>query len=258
MAKGCYSIIAYPESCNIFNLVAHIHLLGGQTEYILHDRCLHPDGTPKKAHYHLLCGWEKRFPDWGDFKPIVEGHGAVALSLKQCLVEDIHKIEDYLTHKNNPEKFQYSPWYLVKSDGWDSGAYETSESKRERLRQAKKADKTEQVFNVISLIEELGISEMAELTKVIATQYHQYRDILIEKHSYFDSYLRSKRNWVALKQTLIQENIRLGKQVEDLEKEVKRLRRDAWDLHLANTELREMLVDTSIWYGDNPPYIYDF
>lgn len=210
MSKGVYSIIAYPESCDIKALCDICVGMGAEYEYILHDR------DAKKEHYHFLCGWQSHFPEWATFKRAVTSVGGVAISLRDCLVADVSKIEEYLVHKNDPHKFQYSPWYIVSSEGWDASAYETANAKRERERELKKADKVELTFQVISLIEKFDILEISDLTLRIATEFHQYREILIEKHSYFDSYIRSKRNWAEKRLSLILEIEELSKQVESL------------------------------------------
>lgn len=257
MSKGVYSIIAYPESCDIGNLTNLLSGMGAEYKYILHDRDFLEDGSHKKDHYHILCGWQNHFPDWAVFKKAVQSVGAVALSLQKCLVRDLFKVEEYLIHANDPHKFQYSPWYVISSDGWDISAYESANAKREREREAKKADKTDQTFQVISLIEEFEFTEMAELTLKIATEYRQYRDILIEKHSYFDSYLRSKRNWFERRQKLILRIEELEKQVQKLEEVNKKLTSENVSVSALNAEYRRKLIELSNQF-DTGVYDFDF
>lgn len=252
MAKGAYSIIAYPESCNLNQLVSLVVGMGAEYEYILHDRDNQEDGTHKKDHVHFLCGWENHFPKWGEFKRAVQSVGAVAISVEKCVVKDITKIEEYLIHSNDPHKFQYSPWYIVKSEGWDSSLYETAHDKRERDREAKKADKNELTFQVIALIEENDIMEMADLTITVATQFRQYRDILIEKHSFFDSFLRSKRNYFEKRQALLLRIGELEKQVETLQELNKKLQRENLDIGGDNTLLRKKIIELASTYDIVP------
>jgi len=68
----------------------------------LHNRDVNPDGTPKKAHYHVIVSW-------GNTTTYRAAKGLCALlncpqpqMLKSC-----NGMYRYLTHRDNPEKFQY-------------------------------------------------------------------------------------------------------------------------------------------------------
>lgn len=69
-----------------------------------HDKDVNPDGTPKKPHYHIiLC-----FPNtttYNNVKSITDIlNQPIPISL-----DAVNGYYRYLTHKDNPEKYQYSP-----------------------------------------------------------------------------------------------------------------------------------------------------
>lgn len=81
----------------------------------LHDADENPDGTPKKAHYHVLL----MFDAVQDFKrqvePIFEEIGGVGREN----VKSARGYARYLCHLDNPEKFQYAPEDVKALNGAD-------------------------------------------------------------------------------------------------------------------------------------------
>lgn len=69
-----------------------------------HDKDVNPDGTPKKPHYHIiLC-----FPNTTTYNNVK----SITDSLNQPIpisLDAVNGYYRYLTHKDNPEKYQYSP-----------------------------------------------------------------------------------------------------------------------------------------------------
>lgn len=68
----------------------------------LHDKDVNPDGTPKKEHYHVIVSW-------GNSTTYRSARGLcdtlkcpIPQMLKNC-----NGMYRYLTHKDNPEKYQY-------------------------------------------------------------------------------------------------------------------------------------------------------
>lgn len=68
----------------------------------LHNKDVNPDGTPKKAHYHVIVSW-------GNTTTYRAARGlCVLLNCPQPqLLKSCNGMYRYLTHKDNPEKFQY-------------------------------------------------------------------------------------------------------------------------------------------------------
>lgn len=69
-----------------------------------HDKDVNPDGTLKKPHYHIiLC-----FPNTTTYNNVK----SITDSLNQPIpisLDAVNGYYRYLTHKDNPEKYQYSP-----------------------------------------------------------------------------------------------------------------------------------------------------
>ena len=87
-------------------------------EYIYHDKDLKDDGTPKEPHFHvnLILYSARKLVDvrrW--FVGGIDLNGLPANTLGQICM-DIGASHDYLTHKENPDKFQYNSEDIVSSD----------------------------------------------------------------------------------------------------------------------------------------------
>lgn len=70
--------------------------------FILHDKCVKSDGTPKNPHYHIYL----HFNNARQFKYVAQWFG-----VSESFVSKIHgrfaDAVEYATHKNAPEKHQY-------------------------------------------------------------------------------------------------------------------------------------------------------
>ena len=69
----------------------------------LHDKDINPDGTPKKAHYHVILCYAGP-TTYNCVKTLTE-------SLNQPVPQPIEQVKGYyryFSHKDNPEKYQYS------------------------------------------------------------------------------------------------------------------------------------------------------
>lgn len=69
----------------------------------LHDKDLDPDGNPKKAHHHIILAYSGP-TTYNAVRSLTE-------SLKQPIPQALEQVRGYyryLTHKDNPEKAQYS------------------------------------------------------------------------------------------------------------------------------------------------------
>lgn len=69
----------------------------------LHDQDVNPGGEKKKPHYHILFTYEGK-KSREQIKEITDSIGAVG----QEAVNSLRGYARYLTHKDNPEKYQYN------------------------------------------------------------------------------------------------------------------------------------------------------
>ena len=87
-------------------------------EYIYHNKDLKEDGTPKESHFHvnLILYSARKLADvrrW--FSGGNDINGLPANTLGQICM-DIGASHDYLTHKENPDKFQYNSEDIVSNN----------------------------------------------------------------------------------------------------------------------------------------------
>jgi len=82
--------------------------------YILHDRDVLEGGKPKPNHYHLCVTFSCPMTAI-DFTDISKNF------IQNVFVENVRSqkaFENYLIHKNNPTKFQYSPTDVLSNYKW--------------------------------------------------------------------------------------------------------------------------------------------
>lgn len=126
-----WTIIAYPTEADLFRLKMDNHIT--TYAYIIHDKDVLPDGNPKEKHAHILLslsdaktftqvlGWLKR-------EVICSGGNIFAQPLKSR-----EKAERYLTHADNPEKYQYPKDAIVTNNSlyWEEPGDTNQESPEE-------------------------------------------------------------------------------------------------------------------------------
>lgn len=110
-----WAALVYPESAaeGWRETLEELHITGFISP--LHDKDVNPDGTPKKAHYHVLLMWEgvksaeQAKEVWDAIKAVPEPRP----------VNSARGYARYLCHLDNPEKHQYSPADVVALGGAD-------------------------------------------------------------------------------------------------------------------------------------------
>ena len=104
------TFIYYPESA-VDNWISVLGELGKPYAFILHDKDCKPSGELKKPHWHVVVFGTvaKKQIDW------------LQSALHIAYYEDVRsrrKIFEYLTHSNNPDKYQYPTEDIVLSEGF--------------------------------------------------------------------------------------------------------------------------------------------
>lgn len=101
--KRNWAFIVYPESAPA-DWVEQLQLTGLQCEISpLHDKDLNPDGTPKKPHYHVIVCYSGP----ASFNVVKSLTDRLNQPVPQAL-EQVKGYHRYLTHMDNPEKYQYN------------------------------------------------------------------------------------------------------------------------------------------------------
>lgn len=150
--KRNWAFVAYPESLPK-NWLEQLQKTGLQCAISpLHDRDENPDHTPKKPHYHVILCYS----------------GPTAYSVVKKLTEHLHQpvpqpLEQirgyyrYLTHEDNPEKYQYSKSDIQTINGFDIREFvELTKSEVMRL-----------VRQIIQFIRDNCITEYSDLLNIL-------------------------------------------------------------------------------------------
>lgn len=146
----------------------------------LHDKDKNPTGEVKKAHYHIILCYNA--PTTGNnVKALVD-------DLNQPIplpIDSVRGLYRYLTHKDNPEKYQYDEREIQVLNGFNIRDYADLSS----------ADKSAIKLELTKFIKESNIMEYSDfMDKVIELDKPDYFFIASTNTTYFNAYLISKRN----------------------------------------------------------------
>ncbi len=146
----------------------------------IHDKDINPDGSPKKAHYHVILAYS----------------GPTSFNVVKALtdkfnspipkpLEQIRGYYRYLSHKDNPEKYQYDEKEIKTINGFNISDF--VELTRSEIMQIKKS--------LQALIRQYDICEYADLMDMLqdsdmGTEY----EVASNNTYFFDKYIASRRN----------------------------------------------------------------
>lgn len=145
--------------------------------YILHDKDVNEDGTPKHAHYHLFL----QFSQQVDFSVVAKAFKQKENRIQKIAANSFKGAIHYLVHFKEPDKHQYNP-DEVKAN-FDYKKYiedlKNQVSKTKRLSQIREGIETGKIrrFNLYDFI---SMEEYAKYYNSIE-RYFKYRDIILSK-----------------------------------------------------------------------------
>lgn len=194
--KRNWTFVLYPESAPA-DWLERLQKTGLQCEISpLHDKDKDPEGTPKKAHYHIIVCYS------GPTSYTVVK--ALTDSLRQPIpqaLEQVKGMHRYFTHQDNPEKYQYDPKEIRTLNGFNILDY--SEPTRSEVLEYKKElfalIRNHKIVEYSALIDFLMDNEMSDLLDCAASN-----TVL------FTNYIRSRRY-----SAMESENEQLRKELED-------------------------------------------
>jgi len=147
----------------------------------LHEHDLNPDQTPKKAHYHVILCYngpttygnvQKTITD-----PLNQPHPQFLNSVKGAY--------RYLTHQDNPDKYQYDPYQITCFNGFNTTDYcDMSITDEDRLYSA-----------IEDFIDEFSITEFLTCVRLLKA-HGQFESLsFLRRHAtYFSVYIKSARH----------------------------------------------------------------
>lgn len=180
MKKRYWAFVLYPESApeNWREILQQTGLSICVSP--LHDKDVNPTGEKKKAHYHIiLC-----YSGPTTFKCVK----AITDSLNQPIpiaLEQVRGYFRYLTHKDNPEKYQYNDKEITTINDFDIDNYnDLSVSQIKTI-----------MIDIQKIIRDNDIFEYCDLLDfLLDNDLLSYLDVAQNKTILFNTYITSLRN----------------------------------------------------------------
>lgn len=192
--KRNWAFVLYPESApaDWFDRLKQSGLMGAISP--LHDKDVNADGEPKKAHYHVILVYGNT-TTYNNVKSLTD-------SLNQPIPQALEQIRGYyryLTHKDNPEKYQYSDSDIVTFGGFDISDFV----------EMTKSEVTKYIKEIHAFVRDNNITEYSDLCDMlIDAGLEELYEVAINHTLFVNSYISSRRN----KQTL---NAKSARSVSD-------------------------------------------
>lgn len=186
--KRNWAFVLYPESAPD-NWIEQLQKTGLQCAISpLHDKDLDPTGEQKKAHFHIIATYSGP-TSFNVVKALTE---SLNCPIPQAL-EQVRGYYRYLTHKDNPDKYQYDGNDIRTLNGFNiSDFIELSKSEVNEIKRS-----------LQKLIRERDIIEYATLMDYLldTTSFLEY-DVASSNTYFFDKYIASRRHGVQAVQVI--------------------------------------------------------
>lgn len=145
----------------------------------LHDKDINPTGEPKKAHYHIiLC-----YGNTTTFNAVKRLTDALNSPIPQPL-EQIKGYYRYLTHKDNPEKYQYVESDISTINGFNIADFE--ELTKSEIHHIK--------INLQNIVRGNDITEYSDLLDFLLDNEMMTEHEVASNHTLFiNGYIKSRR-----------------------------------------------------------------
>lgn len=178
--KRNWAFVVYPESAPE-NWIEQLQQTGLQCAISpLHDKDKDPTGESKKAHYHVIATYSGP-TSFNVVKALTESFNA---PIPQAL-EQVRGYYRYLTHKDNPEKYQYDEKDIRVVNGFNISDFV----------ELSKSEVTEIKKSLQALIRIENITEYADLMDYLLDSEKTLEyDVASNNTYFFDKYIASKRN----------------------------------------------------------------
>lgn len=150
----------------------------------LHDKDINPTGEEKKPHYHIIITYENPTT----YKNVLNFVSRFNCPTPQPL-ESVRGYYRYLTHKDNPEKYQYDENDIICFNGFDTSNFnELTKTQIDAIK-----------YNIIDFIIDNNIREYSDLVEVLHTEETFNMWVVASQFTtFFNSYISSRRNRIKL------------------------------------------------------------
>lgn len=214
--KRNWTFILYPESApsNWRDILKTSGLMSAVSP--LHDKDINPTGEAKKPHYHVLLVYSGPTT----YNSVSKFTASLNSTVPQPL-ESVRGMYRYFTHKDNPEKHQYSDDLIETFNGFNISD----------LVELTKSEVNEIKMRIISIIRELVITEYSALVDFLVDNDMTVEyDVAVNNTFFFNTYITSRRHCDYLN----------GEEL--LEREVKRNRRTVSDINKKSNFCKDKIV----------------
>ncbi len=146
----------------------------------LHDKDIDPTGEPKKPHYHVILAYDNT-TTYNNVKQFIEQFNCP----NPQPLESVRGYYRYLTHKDNPEKYQYDSNDIVCFNGFDSSNFNDMTPTQIEALKDTLIDFIicHDIYEYSDLIEELHQNELLREMEKVARN----------NTTFFNSYISSRR-----------------------------------------------------------------
>ena len=149
----------------------------------LHDKDINPDGEPKKPHYHVILCYSGP-TTYNTVKALTD-------KLNQPVPQALDSVKGYyryFTHKDNPEKYQYSEDEITTINGFDIGEWvELTQTEINKF-----------MHELNLMIYEKEITEYCDLLALLAfdeSEHSRELEHILQTHTiHFNALIRSRRH----------------------------------------------------------------
>lgn len=180
LKKRNWAFVVYPESApsDWIEQLQQRGVVGAISP--LHDKDLNATGEPKKAHWHVIVTYEGPTA-----QSVVERLTELLNAPKPIPLEQVRGYYRYLTHKDNPEKFQYDEKDIQTLNGFDIRDFV----------EMTKSEVNAKIRIIQKMIRELDFLEYADLLDYLqdndelADEY----DVAINHTILLNTYIKSRR-----------------------------------------------------------------
>ena len=177
--KRNWAFVLYPESAPT-DWIEQLQMTGIALAISpLHNSDLDPTGEQKKEHYHIILSYDGPT----SYNVIKQLTDRLNQPIPQAL-EQVRGYYRYLTHKGNPEKFQYDENDIRTMNGFNiSNFVELTKSEVNKYK-----------YDIQKLIKDNLIIEYSELMDILSDQNFGLWEVASNHTLFFDRYITSLRN----------------------------------------------------------------
>lgn len=171
-----FATVVYPESApeNWLETLDGLHVPAFVSP--LHDQDVNPDGSPKKAHWHVLIMFAG-VKTTEQAQAVIDAIGGVGCES----VSTVRGYARYLVHADNPEKAQYDKSHVRAFSGADYDAITHLPT-----------DDVKMVREMMEYIRVNQIASFAQFADVCAAEHEEWFRALVTKSTYFiKEYIKS-------------------------------------------------------------------